>query len=362
VLTTTVHGNFKAPEINMELINNNSGVIFKQLVIFLLVGGIFHELSKISSLLAGLFSLLSWLLLPAIIIILAETKSILAAINPQVIVRLAWRIGSPYLLMFLFLFTLASAPGFIAGLIGKFIPQYISILLVAILTFYYMLVAYHLMGYVLFQYHEKVGYEIDYAGEPVNIPKTLIDNASITNKRLNDELLIRLNILAKEGNVDKAIALIREETQGNITDPIIAERYFNLLQIKQMNPELLEHGRNYIQLLIKTNQKEKLCEVYLTCKFIGENFITDAGSLYIIAKALNEKNNHAEAKQAFERFIAMDDKHPLVPNASFFIAKILNEKFHEPQKASEIIKSIINKYPFHENTAYVQTYLKQIKL
>jgi tetratricopeptide (TPR) repeat protein len=363
VLTNTVIGNLKAPEIGTELINDNFGIIFKQFVIFLIIGALFLSLSRISTFFATIFIIAALLLLPAMIIILAETKSILAAINPQVIVRLAWRIGWPYLLLCFFLNILVSAPGVIAGFTGKYIPHYIGMFLVTFFLFYYMLVAYHLMGYILFQYHKEVGYEIGYDGEnePIADPQTQSKDASDINEHADGELFNKLNILIKEGDLDKAISLIQEETHGNITDPILAERYFNLLQLKKMNPELLEHGRNYIPLLIKSNQKDKFCEVYLACKTIDANFIDDASSLYIIGKVLNEKNNHVEAKQAFERFIAMDDKHPMVPNAAFFVAKILNEKLHEPLKAAEIIQAIIKKYPFHENTAYIQTYLKQIK-
>ncbi|HES59775.1 MAG TPA: hypothetical protein ENO18_05015 [Caldithrix sp.] len=209
-----------------------------------------------------------------------------------------------------------------------------------------------------------MAYKINYQrnDEPLEDSKKQIKTAIPVNGLVDNELLNRINVLIKDGNLDGAISLIREETRGNINDPIIAGRYFNLLQLRKMNPELIEYGRNYIQLLSKINQKDKLCEVYLLCKSIDENFINnDASCLYITAKMLNEKNNHLEAKQAFERFIAIDENHAMVPNAQFFIAKILNEKLNEPLKAVDIINGLIKKHPFHENTAYIQSYLRQIK-
>jgi len=292
------------------------------------------------------------------------TKSFFSAIMPQVFIRLAWRIGWPYLTLCFFLMTLAFAPIAIVSLIWNVIPKNIVNFFVTFFSSYYMIVSYHLMGYILFQYHEQVGYKIDYSrnDEPIADSKTSIKATSSINGRRENELLNRINILIKDGNLDDAISLIREETQGKISDPIIAERYFNLLQLKKMKPELIEYGRNYIQLLSNTNQKDKLCEVYLLCKSIDENFITnDAACLYIAAKVLNEKNNHLEAKQAFERFIAIDENHVMVPIAHFFIAKILNEKLNEPLKAIDIINNLIKKYPFHENTSYIQSYLRQIK-
>jgi tetratricopeptide (TPR) repeat protein len=365
VLASTANGNLKPPLISLNTISDDFGIVFKQYAIYLIIALISIQLSiKISLFLGLTFLAISLLLLPAMIIMLAVTKSFFAAIMPQVFIRLAWRIGWPYLALCFFLMTLASAPVAILSLIWNVIPKNIVNFFVTFFSSYYMIVSYHLMGYILFQYHEQVGYKIDYDrnDEPIADSKTSIKATASINGRSENEMLNRINILIKEGNFDDAISLIREETHGKISDPIIAERYFNLLQLKKMKPELIEYGRNYIQFLSNTNQKDKLCEVYLLCKSIDENFINnDAACLYITAKALNEKNNHFEAKQAFERFIALDENHVMVPNAQFFIAKILNEKLNEPLKAIDIINNLIKKYPFHENTAYIQSYLRQIK-
>lgn len=284
---------------------------------------------------------------------------------PHVFFRLAWRIGWPYLILFLFLVFLISAPTVILGLIRNVVPNFITTFFAMFFTSYYMIVSYHLMGYILFQYHEQVGYDIHYQREDteVSLAKPSLYTAETANRQIENEMLSRLNVMIKEGNYDEAIALISDNTQGNISDPVLAERYFTLLQMKDMKPELVEHGKNYIQFLSKSSQKDKLCEVYLLCQSIDKNFIDniEASLLYKIAKILNEKNYHLEAKQAFERFIAFDENNAMVPDVQFLIAKILNEKMNEPLQAADVINNIIKKYPFHENTSFIQGYLRQIK-
>lgn len=364
-LEGTVNGNLKPPSINLSTISDDFGIVFKQFAIYFAIILVSVTVSiKISIFLGVTFFFISLLLLPAMIIMLAVSKSFFAAIMPQIFIRVAWRIGWPYLALCFFLLILLSAPAVILSLIWNIIPKNIVNFFVTFFSSYYMIISYHLMGYFLFQYHERVAYKINYQrnDEPLADSRKQIKTAIPVNGFGENELLNRINVLIKDGNLDGAISLIREETRGNINDPIIAERYFNLLQLKKMNPELIEYGKNYIQFLSKTNQKDKLCEVYLLCKSIDENFINnDASCLYITAKMLNEKNNHLEAKQAFERFIAIDENNAMVPNAQFFIAKILNEKLNDPLKATDIINGLIKKHPFHENTAYIQSYLRQIK-
>jgi len=50
----------------------------------------------------------------------------------------------------------------------------------------------------------------------------------------------------------------------------------------------------------------------------------------------------------------------MIPNAYFFTAKLLHEKLNNGRQASRILQHLISKYPFHENTAFVQSYLRQI--
>ena len=79
------------------------------------------------------------------------------------------------------------------------------------------------MGYVIFQYHEEIGYEVDLDEEEASLDKTTPE------RNVENELLNKIDILVKEGKLDEAISLIKDETGGVIFDLNLAERYFNLL-------------------------------------------------------------------------------------------------------------------------------------
>lgn len=211
------------------------------------------------------------------------------------------------------------------------------------------------MGYVMFQYHEAVGHQITYEGEEPGPQKGEADKES------DSELLKNAAILIKAGNLDEAIELIEKETGGSISDLKLAERYYNLLSIRQMFPKMLEHGGYYLDLLAKAKQTEKMCEVYMECKAKDAAFVPALSTLYSVARELNNLDKPEEAVTAFGDFIKANVDSPLIQNANFLMAKIYREKMNNPQKASEILQYLISAFPFHENTAMVKQYLSQIK-
>ncbi|MBT8491200.1 MAG: hypothetical protein KJN62_09125, partial [Deltaproteobacteria bacterium] len=353
-LVSTSNGSLKAPRISMETVSDNFGIVFKQIAIYFLMGVALFICYRFLGVAVGyLFLFLAMLLLPAMIIILAVTNSIFAAVNPFVFIRLAWRIGWPYLALYFFLTILGSAPTLIGRCVGPYVPLPFFVFIMSFVSGYYMIVSYHLMGYVLFQYHEEAGYDIDYEDEePMNAAADGVEN----------ELINKINIYVKEGDIDGAISLIQRETHGEIDDMELAERYYTLLQLKQRTHEMVNFGKDYLKMLSKKNQKVRISEIYLECKALDADFAPEPSTLYAVAKALNETGNHEKALQIFKCFIKEDFNNPMIPNALFFIAKILNEKLNEPLTAMGILKHVIQKYPFHENTTFVQTYVNHMKV
>ena len=359
VLDESSNGNKKPPKVDLTEIQNNFSLIFKQAAILGTIG----LLNVLFPIPLPFFGSVAMVFLPAIIIVLAITKSFFAAIMPHVFIRLAWRMGWPYLSMWFLLSVLFFAPVEIFQLTRNLLPGKAFMFLAIASMYYYMIVAYHLMGYLMYQYHERIGYDVAYDGEDENEQKVYSNKVSAKAvEQSNNELLSRINILIKDGNHDSAITLIQKETDGRPSELAVAERYFNLLRIRQRNEELAFFGRQYIPLLIKANHKTKACEVYLECLAINENFLEgEVENVFTAAKTLNELKYHTLAFNAFQKFIKQSPDHTLAPNAHLFIAMLLNEHFHDREKASESLQYLLKKYPFHENTSHVMTYLKKMQ-
>ena len=212
------------------------------------------------------------------------------------------------------------------------------------------------MGYVMFQYHQEVGYDINYVEEKTSRKA----EKSGRDQKLESKVLKEVNIFIKEGNIDKAIDVIRESGEAG-SDLILADRYFNLLKLKQRFPEMLSQGKIYLDLLEKTNQKEALCEVYLECLSRDQSFKPSAAALFRIAKALGDAGQAEASLKAYDVFIRENPGHTLVPNALYFSAKISHEKLNDPEKAAKLLKRFLDAYPFHESANLVRQHLNRIQ-
>ena len=251
VLVRSSHGSLKPPPLDVDVFVGSIALIVKQLLVFAVFGFVLYKVMALAGLTWALvvagFLALSF---PAILIVLAVSNSILGAINPGVFIRLMFRIGWGYLLMIFFLGLLGSAPYALRFLIHPDFPLQVKMLLYAIIGNYYAIVSYHLMGYVMFQYHEEVGYEIDYQEKDGAVP---VDSPAVSRAG-GSEILQEVNILIKEGNLDKALEVLRASEAAK-ADLTLAGRYFNLLKLKQIVPEMLEQGKRYLPLLAKAGRE-----------------------------------------------------------------------------------------------------------
>lgn len=373
VLSESSHGSPEPPAIKAETISGNFSIVFKQLAIYALIFFTAYKIfmtlismakPELAAIGTALFLMVILFLMPAIFIMLAITKSLFAAILPTVFIRLAWRIGWAYLGLCFFLLLLVSAPTVILGFTWKALPPTVAAFLITLLSSYYMIVSYHLMGYVLFQYHEQVGYKVDYdeGRESAAIPMGPNHKAAAPENSEKSQFLNRINILIKDGDHDAAIALIEQQANREELDLVIAERYFNLLKLNRKNDDLKVFGRYYMRILIKNGAKDNVADVFMTCRSVDEHFLSDdADALFVAARALNEGKHYQEAMSAFLTFIEKYPDHPMTPNAYFFVARLLHEQWTASDRAMKIIEHLMKQYPFHENASFVRAYAKQIQ-
>ena len=356
-LKSTAQGSLTPPRITLETISNEFGIVFKQLGIYIVIGLVFFKITQTAGIFLGMvFVGLAVLSIPAMVIVLVASNSLIHALNPIIFVGMAWRIGWGYLLMYLFYALLGSAPVVLGQVVIVHLPVELQSFLFSMAKSYYLIVSYHLMGYVVFQYHEEIGYEVDLEEQDSPAEETTPEMEK------DRELINRANMLVKEGKLDEAIECLNNEPDAVRGNLILAERFYNLLKIRERFPEMLEHAKSYLDLLAKVNQKGKLCEALLECLSHDPAFTPAPSTLFKAAGVMNETGKPKEAIQAYERFIKTNANHHMIPKAYFLAAGIINEKLKDPRKASGILRGIIKKYPGHEMIPYVERYLGRIKL
>jgi len=356
-LKATAHGDLTPPGITSETISEDFMQVFKQIAIYVIIGFIFFWLIPTAGIIvAVLFLLFVLLYVPAIIILLVTTNSLLHAVNPVVFTRLAFRIGRGYFLMYFFLILLYFAPFVLGQYIMKFFPTELFELFFGFAENYYIIISYHLMGYVILQYHEEIGYQVDYEDFKESVVKTKEIKEDESTNMLN-----RVNIMIKDGKLDEAISFIKDTTKTHpITDITLSERYLNLLIMKKRKPEMLKHCITHLDLLAHKNIKIKACEIYAKCLTMNEEFIPTSFALFKIGGWLNETGKIKEAIRTYNRLTKAFPDDALVPKAYYRCAQIFHDRLMDPSRAKKILAALIKKYPEHEIIPQVKNYLNHM--
>lgn len=361
-LTATAKGDLAPPKISAETISENFHQVYKQIFLIFILGALFVVISLFLTPIVGLlFLIFVAFFFPAMVILLVSTSSLLHALNPVIFTKLAFRIGKGYFLMYFFLILLyIVAPAFVSQFLIKYIPAGLYLFLIGVASNYYTVVCYHLMGYVILQYHEEVGYEVDY--ENFRDPSLGQGRPEESQTGGADPRIInQVNILVTEGKLDEAVKFIQAQTaESGIQDLTLSERYFNLLKLTKRKAELLKHSVTHLHLLSEANQKIKTCQLYAKCLNLNSQFLPKAATLFKIGGWLNETGKTQAALGTYNRLIKAYPNDALVPKAYFRSAQIFNDRMMKPDKAKKILKGIIQKYPNHDIIVQAKAYLSHI--
>ena len=360
ILQSTASGNLTAPKLDAQTLYENFAPVAKQVgiyvAIFFMAGIMFAKLGMAGGI---LFIILTTVFLPAMIILLVTTESLIQAINPVMFISLAVRIGWGYLLMYFFYSILGGAPALLGRHAIQYLPPELHLFLFTLVQIYYTFISYHLMGYVILQYHQDIGYQVDF--DDFKDGETEAERAMVAADDPNSRLLSRVNQLIKDGNHEGAIAEIENERgQQGIADPLLSERYFTLLRMTGVKEKLLVHGSSHLDLLVHGNKKTEAMNVYNRCLSADCGFSPAADALFKLGGWLNETGKSKEAIGAFSKLTKTYPQDPLVPKSYFRAAQIFNDRLLNPERAKKILTGLVKKYPEHDIIPFVERYIDQM--
>ena len=196
-LSETALGKMTAPDITSAYQGGVILVIRLIIALVLMVAAVVVIGSKLSVNLAAIVGFFLIIALPAMIILYAMSESMSDALNPLKIVSLMKAIGVSYGIILGILLIMISSVEVLSvevlqGLFGAH-ESVLALTLQSAISNYYAIVMFHLMGYMIFQYQHRLGY-------------TAEQNTGKQKKgrSLNEKYLSRIQILTKEGKLDKA--------------------------------------------------------------------------------------------------------------------------------------------------------------
>ena len=355
-LVTTSRGDLSPPPMGDIPLGGSIIIVMKQsLVVFVLAFPFVLVLATLGE--TAAYGLLFLLILcaPAIIILLVTSNRVFHAVNPNAFIRLASRIGKGYLGMFGLLTILWGAPALLVSRLVPHVSPNTLNFLTCVISGYYTLVSYHLMGYVTLQYHEAIGYHVEQddftaAPKPVNPGKAA---------PAEEPHLKKVTFLLREGQMEDALAYLGDlrEKEGKLPTPELSEKYFALLKMLGHTEDMAAHGHTHLPELIAEGKKGEALTAYADCMEADPSFAPSAHILYHIGMWTSDRVSPEQAIAILQKAISNHPDDPLIPAIWFRAARILNDRLHQHDKAFKLLHGILKKFPEHEIAPQVRNYL-----
>jgi len=271
------------------------------------------------------------LLTPGSIISLAMDGSLRRALNPAVPLGLATRIGWPYLAAVCLLFVILASSLTAAVWLGRFMPPLISHLAVNFMTTWGLFSIFHLLGYLVYQYHEVLGFEPDALAE-LRRPDP--------DQRLLDEAEAHV----RDGRAQDAREALRGAIRGRAVSLAVHELYQRLLRKDGASPELRDHGQQYISRLIAEKQERRALAVLRETIEQDPDFVpAQVEHAILLAERARLGGQYQLACDALQAMLRAWPKRSEAPQWSLDAALLLAERYNRDEEARSLLRQALDR-------------------
>lgn len=243
VLRATADGRMEAPEVVLGVDDGTvTRLILMQLVFIVTVGVAMVFGGPIIGLAVLAFIAFAQ---PGCVMSLAIDGSLSRALNPSTPLELVGRIGWPYLAVFGLLFVIQASALTASVWLVTWMPPVLADLTVTAVAFWGLFAAFHLMGYLVYQYHDVLGYQ---PSAQHGLPGLHSPDA---------DLLTETEDHVRAGRLDSALELLRGETRSRAVSLDVHDLYHRLLRQNGDIAALSGHAGEYLNLLMLERQERR---------------------------------------------------------------------------------------------------------
>jgi len=262
VLRWSANGRDEAPEISLT-VSDDLGRYAVLLLLLIEVALILIAMwwGALPALLIGIVLMFA---MPAMVTILALEEGMARALNPLVWLMLASRIGWHYFVLVGFFCAALIVQSALAAAIVRDIPWPVGPLLVWLIVNYLMIANFHLIGGVIHEHRDELGYagHLELQDE---VPHTDASRAILDAARAR----------AAGGDVRGAVALLHDELAAHAELLPVHDEYRHWLRQDDDKAELAAHGKKYIPVLLAQNQDRRAIDVARECQVADPAFALD---------------------------------------------------------------------------------------
>ena len=344
VLQRTADGHMEPPEASLESDSTGRLQIWLQVAFVIFLIGGFMAFGLVGGI---LFAILLALAVPAATISLALDGNFFHAINPMTCLAIATRIGWPYLAVTALYAVIIVSQINAAALMAPILPAVLAMLVSYFVSQWGVLVAFHLMGYLIYQYHEELGYE-------AQVPK--LHRAG--DRDPDQDVLDAAEQQVQQGDPLAAEQLIAQQLRARGGTPAVHAQYRKLLKLRGDKTALSQHGRDYINVLMAQGQEKLALELARDCLAMDPDFaLAEPGQVSPLARRAADTGQAQLAVKLLSGFHRRYPSHAdVVPNA-LLAARLLADKLGREDEARSMLRDVRHAHNGHPQREEMDAYL-----
>jgi hypothetical protein len=284
---------------------------------------------------------------PAMIMILALEEGLGSALNPFAWLQLGQRLGRQYLLLIAFFCATLIVQSVVARMLLAVVPGFVATFAIACVVDYLMIANFHLIGAVIFDYRDELGY----AGH-----LELQDEMRAGD--LGGPTIVAARNRAATGDAAGAAALLREELQAKPDVISMHVEYRHWLRECADRTELVAHGKRFVSLLLKNDQEAQAVDVVRECQQLDASFaLAQADDITRVAAAAAKAGQTQVALGLLGGFHKRFRGHRDVVGNYLLAAKLLAERMNKEMPARALLQQLKLDFPQDPRIGEVDTYI-----
>jgi hypothetical protein len=277
--------------------------------------------------------------LPGAIMVIAIEDSLVRALNPATTFFFIRAMGKSYFILWGFFALILTVREAIMHATAN-LAAYIRLPIEMFVGSYLMLALFAMMGYVLYQYHQELGYEVK-----VDFDSHREKAATAASGKPVDPMTQQVNAFVKEGRLDEALRYVHDAMRYDKLNPDMNERLHELYKLKGEPEKTVAHGQQYLQSLVAAKRGPKALTLLKRLREMDAKFEPHADARLALATAAMAARDTHGAVDLVKGFDKRFPEHADIPAVYLLGAKITSEHLHQDEKAMAILKALLQRYP-----------------
>jgi tetratricopeptide (TPR) repeat protein len=279
-LEKTAEGEMSAPDIT-DAYEGGIILLFQLILLTVILSvGVGASAYLLGYTAAGIVGFLAIVCFPAMLIRFAQTGSFFEALNIVAAIGLITTIGLPYGLLMGFILIMMSSVAVLQEIINAIFPAG-TYFLQSVVSNYYYIVIFHIMGYMLFQYQRELGY----------VARATHEDDEDTRSDV-DRMLARMDVSLKEGQYENLVNLYHKAFKQFPQEKQFFDKYFDLLYFCKKSALMEDFSLTYLNFTLQQKRYDRLTIIYKQILLIAPDYIpNDPAIRFQLAGLLKQKGD-----------------------------------------------------------------------